>query len=192
MNIFSEVKSKISLVDVLNYYGIEVENNRIHCFMHDDKHPSVSIRGNRWKCWVCNFSGTALDWVAMYENVDILTAAQILNCRYGFGLSDNRKPGKTHINKYQQIKEYVDCFEQEYMDKMMEYAKAMRTMDRLKKEIRPITSNLCEIRNFIDNNYEQMDNLFWDFSLNIDFEGKFKIFKLANLYLDKMRKLNLI
>ncbi len=75
---------------------------------------------------------------------------------------------------------------------MMEYAKAMRTMDRLKKEIRPITTPLCELRKFVDANYEQMDNLFWNFSLNVDFEGKFQIFKSANLYLSKMRKLNLI
>ena len=191
MNIFSEVKARVSLVDVLNYYGIEVENNKARCPYHDDQKPSLSIRGNRWRCWVCNFSGSALDWVAMYENVNILTSAKILNCRYGLGLSDE-KPSKTQINKYQQSRDYVDCFEQEYMDKMMEYARAMRTMDRLKREVRPVTPTLCELRKFVDSNYEQMDHLFWEFNLHINFEEKFEIFNLANLYLNKMRQLNLI
>ncbi len=191
MNIFSEIKSKISLVDVLNYYGIEVENNKALCPYHDDHKSSLSVKDNRWRCWVCNLGGSALDWVAMYEGVDILTAAKILDCRYGFGLS-SEKPSKTQINKYQQSRDYVYCFEQEYMDKMMEYAKAMRTMDRLRKEIRPITAPLCEFRKFVDDNYEQMDYIFHEFSLHIDFKEKFKIFKSANLYLSKMRELNLI
>ncbi len=106
MNIFSEIKSKISLVDVLNYYGIEVENNKARCPYHDDHRPSLSIKGNRWKCWSCNLSGSVLDWVALYEGVDILTAAKILDCRYGFGLS-SEKPSKTQISKYQQSRYYI-------------------------------------------------------------------------------------
>lgn len=159
--------------------------------MHDDEHSSTSIKGERWKCWVCNVGGSILDWVAMYENVNILTAAKILGHRYGLNLSDE-KPNKVQINKCRQNKSYVDHFEEEYTNKMMEYARAMRTMDRLKKEVRPITPPLHELRTFVDNNWDHMDNLFWDFSLHIDFKEKFKIFKVATSYLGKMQKLNLI
>jgi hypothetical protein len=48
-------------------YGIQVKRNTMLCPFHDDKHPSMSIKDNRFRCWSCGWKGDAIDFVMKKE-----------------------------------------------------------------------------------------------------------------------------
>lgn len=71
----------IPIIDILNYYNIEIKNNKICCLFHDDQHPSAYIYEDRnWiKCFSCDkqiYGG--INIVMLKENYTFLEAIKFL------------------------------------------------------------------------------------------------------------------
>ena len=49
--------------------GIEVGRHKALCPFHEDRHPSLRFKGNRFKCFACGVSGDAIDLVMRYMNI---------------------------------------------------------------------------------------------------------------------------
>jgi len=83
-----DIKSKLSLSDVLAHYHIKPDGNqRLCCPWHDDKTPSLQIypKTNTWTCFSSNCnagSGDAIDFIMKYEKISkheaLIKAQQIL------------------------------------------------------------------------------------------------------------------
>lgn len=91
MNIIDEIKEKVSMLDVLQLYGIYPVRgkNNYRCFVHSpDKHPSAGITkdGQRWHCFSCNYTGNIFDVVQHFEKCDLKTAMRILDNKFNLGL----------------------------------------------------------------------------------------------------------
>lgn len=91
MNIIDEIKEKVSMLDVLQLYGIYPVRgkNNYRCFVHSpDKHPSAGITkdGQRWHCFSCNYTGNIFDVVQHFEKCDLKTAMRILDYKFNLGL----------------------------------------------------------------------------------------------------------
>lgn len=91
MNILDEIKEKVSMLDVLQLYGIYPVRgkNNYRCFVHSpDKHPSAGITkdGQRWHCFSCNYTGNIFDVVQHFEKCDLKTAMRILDYKFNLGL----------------------------------------------------------------------------------------------------------
>lgn len=85
-----KILSEIKPLDILNYYGIKNNRNKFLCPFHADKHPSMSIKGDLIRCWVCmDKSVNVIDFVMQYENISFGKAIEKI-CDM-FGIANNVK-----------------------------------------------------------------------------------------------------
>lgn len=78
-----EIKSNLSMQDVLYKYGIKVHRSGMaSCPFHSDKHPSMKVFKDGYKCFSCNRDGDIFKFVMEYENVSFSEAFKILGGSY--------------------------------------------------------------------------------------------------------------
>jgi len=75
MNLATYVKSKVNLSEVFKLYGDVTGSGKqkfAHCYLHDDKTPSVSIRDDRgaWHCFSCGSKGDIISLVQEMEGLN--------------------------------------------------------------------------------------------------------------------------
>lgn len=65
-----------NLVRIMEYYGVKVVKNQCLCPFHNDKHPSMGIKGGKYKCFTstCSANGDLIDFVRAKEGLDVLEA----------------------------------------------------------------------------------------------------------------------
>jgi len=64
LNIYQEIKARITARDVAEAYGLSVgRNGLVLCPFHDDHHPSMLVK-ERFHCFGCGASGDAIDLTA--------------------------------------------------------------------------------------------------------------------------------
>lgn len=116
-----EVRSRCDIVDVasrymtLNRRGV---NYWACCPFHMEKTPSFSIKqdGQFFKCFGCGESGNVFNFVMKMENVDFITAIEILCKQYGIELpsiKDNEQLQKKKRDRdkvYQILKASTDFY----------------------------------------------------------------------------------
>lgn len=83
------IKSSVTMNDVCNRYGIEV--NRVHkarCPFHSDSKPSMHIYNGKkgWFCYVCNQGGSCIDFVMQLFNLNFHDAIRKMNDDFSLGL----------------------------------------------------------------------------------------------------------
>ena len=77
-----------NLKRVMEYYGVNISNNKSKCPFHSDNHPSLSIKGGRYKCFTntCGASGDLIDFIRYKESCNVLEsvkkAIEILGLNY--------------------------------------------------------------------------------------------------------------
>ncbi|MGR3221208.1 MAG: CHC2 zinc finger domain-containing protein [Candidatus Anammoxibacter sp.] len=73
------------LIETAKEYPIEnllpnpVKRNLTLCFAHNDKHPSMSIKNNKVKCFACGYSGSVIDVVMHLNKCDFKKAVKFIN-----------------------------------------------------------------------------------------------------------------
>lgn len=85
---FNEVKQKVSMADILGYYGLlgqlkpQKGGDELVglCPFHQERRGSfhVSVSKNAWQCFGCKRHGNVLDFVAAKEGTDIRQAAVLI------------------------------------------------------------------------------------------------------------------
>lgn len=107
-SIFTEVKNRLSIKDVIEHYSTATFNkdNKCHCPFpdHQDvKSPSLSILkdNNTFRCFGCDKSGSVIDFVMMYKGVDKTQAVQMLDEDFNLGLNyKGQNKNKFDIKRY--------------------------------------------------------------------------------------------
>ena len=78
-----EIKQNVSMRDVLERYGVKVNRNGMCCCpIHGEKHPSMKVYPDGYKCFACNSAGDIFSFVMAYENCDFPTAFRTLGGTY--------------------------------------------------------------------------------------------------------------
>ncbi len=94
--------------ECVRYYGIEINRSGfVRCPFHGgDRTPSLKIYpGNRgWCCFGCNTSGSVIDFVMHYFNLDFTAATIKLNDDFNLGLP----VGKVKALSYRDRKSFVE------------------------------------------------------------------------------------
>lgn len=69
MSVYDEILSSSSIVNILEYYGLNVNGNKCICPFHNDTHPSMMINTNKGivKCFACSAGGNAISFIEKYE-----------------------------------------------------------------------------------------------------------------------------
>ena len=69
--------------DVLDRYGVKVGRNGMCCCpIHGERHASMKVYPDGFKCFACGAGGDIFDFVEAMENVDFKTAFGILGGTY--------------------------------------------------------------------------------------------------------------
>lgn len=77
MNCFEEIRNRLDIRTVAEYYGIEIKrNNTCLCPFHDDHHPSAHIYPNAFHCFTCNVHYDILGFVMELSGLSAIDAAK--------------------------------------------------------------------------------------------------------------------
>ena len=91
MNIVQEIRDRISMKELLSFYGIEPRRggNNYTCLFHSpDKNPSAGITkdGKLFHCFSCNVTVSIFDVVSKIKNCDFKTAIKVIDADFGLGM----------------------------------------------------------------------------------------------------------
>lgn len=98
-------------------FDIQVSNHKAHCFMHDDRNPSLAFKRNHWKCFSCGEGGDAISLIARLHDCSFTEACTLLCDSQNIPLPDNVSPKKVLNLKKQKkrIRSYT-AFKEEDKD----------------------------------------------------------------------------
>ena len=130
MNIFQEVKARVTARQVAERYGLKVSRNGMACCpFHNDKHPSMKIDQNYY-CFACGAKGDAISYVAERFGLSQLEAAKKINEDFSLGIpigqsetgrkSDAKR--KVKVQRKEQTKEARILFVQKKIEEWVQYA----------------------------------------------------------------------
>ena len=88
MSLIEAVSESVSAKQAAELYGLKFDSrgNKAICPWHNDRHPSLSFKGQRCKCFACNSGGDAVDLTAQILGVSLVEAAQRLQRDFGIGV----------------------------------------------------------------------------------------------------------
>ena len=87
MNIFQEMKERVTARQVAERYGLKVSRNGMtRCPFHNDKHPSMKMDQNYY-CFACGAKGDAVNYVAVLFGLSQFEAAKKINDDFSLGIS---------------------------------------------------------------------------------------------------------
>ena len=115
MDRIKEIKERVSLENIIRDAGIHLKNNMACCPFHNEKTPSFSIKGGRYKCFSCGEGGDVIDFVSKYFNISPLDAARKIDNDYNLGifreLTENEK---RDIKRQAEIRKKEKEFKKEF------------------------------------------------------------------------------
>ncbi len=122
MNIFKEVKDRVTAREVASGYGLSIAKNGMACCpFHTDKHPSMKIEQGYY-CFACGAKGDAIGYVAQLFGISQYDAA--VKIIQDFHLAINFKQSMDRPQFIQHLR-----FQREQKEK----AKTQRTINAFKK-----------------------------------------------------------
>lgn len=123
MNIFQEMKERVTARQVAERYGLKVSRNGMACCpFHNDKHPSMKIDRNYY-CFACGAKGDAVNYVAILFGLSQFEAAKKINEDFALGIpigkQEVRKKREPEVRKKEKVptKEERMQFVQKKIDK---------------------------------------------------------------------------
>lgn len=91
----SEIKSALTAREVFEHYGIGVNRAGFcKCPFHGERTASLRVYDGKrgWYCFGCHKSGSVIDFVMWYFDIDFKDACAKLNDDFGLGLPIGRTP----------------------------------------------------------------------------------------------------
>lgn len=74
-----ELKQNITVAQAIEYYtGQRPSHGKYLCPFHNDRHPSLTIKGEHWRCWSCNAQGDIFDFTMQYFSIGFKDAVMKL------------------------------------------------------------------------------------------------------------------
>ena len=117
-----EILESVSMRDVVERYGIRINHNGMCCCpIHSERHPSMKIYKDGYKCFACNSSGDIFSFVQAMEGCDFKTAFKILGGSYKKESSNARKCSKARIERQKEKKKLAEKNEKDFRKLLMNH-----------------------------------------------------------------------
>lgn len=111
VDVFREVRERVSAEDAARRYGIEFDQHRkAKCPFHNDKHPSMTFKNGRFRCWSCNTFGDCIDFTGRLLGLEPIEAIERLNTDFSLELPLHRKPTLEDTQRAQKRKELARVY----------------------------------------------------------------------------------
>lgn len=158
--LFRAVQERVTAQEAAERYGLEVRRGKALCCFHPDRHPSMSFKGQRFRCWSCGASGDAIDLTAHLLGLAPVEALRRLNQDFGLGLTLDA-PATPEAMKAAQERERLRQVRQRF--------------DRWRKELAAQLNGCLFIAHTAFRDLESLDNLTEAQSLAVQWEIQFAI-----------------
>lgn len=113
---FRDVRNRLTAVEVARTYGLTFDHHgKALCPFHNDHHPSMTFKGGRFRCWVCDAGGTSIDLAMRLFNLTPLEAVRKLDTDFNLGLMLDRPPrpeDRREALERDRVKEVYEDFEE--------------------------------------------------------------------------------
>lgn len=87
MNFAADIKSRVTMRQVVEYYGHRIDRKGfICCPFHSEKTASMKIYGDSFYCFGCGSHGDVIDFVAQEERISFQDACKVINEAFALGL----------------------------------------------------------------------------------------------------------
>lgn len=94
-DVFRDVRERVPAKEAFQLYGIAVNARGLAlCPFHADTRPSVSFKGERFKCFACGESGDATDFVSKYFGISGVEAVRKIDADFSLGLCHSARDHK--------------------------------------------------------------------------------------------------
>ena len=80
----------ISEEQLLEYY-VTKQNQKIRCPFHNDKTPSLGVKGNRFKCFGCGEAGDVFGFIQKKYSMTFYECIKLINSDFNLKLGSNEK-----------------------------------------------------------------------------------------------------
>lgn len=113
-----QIKSRLSIREVAERYGVRFDTRgRALCPFHDDRHPSGTIKNERFHCFVCGLHLDIFDFTQQIFNISFQQAVLRLNDDFCLGLT-GKKPDRRELIEWERKKaadrEELNAYRAEY------------------------------------------------------------------------------
>ena len=113
MTVFEMVKISIDIADAARRYGIDVNRyNKAICPFHNDTHPSLSFKGQRFKCFGCDAGGDVIDLLVKLLGISPMEAVRELICAYQLRIDIDKPMLSSEVARIKKQREQKEIFDQ--------------------------------------------------------------------------------
>lgn len=93
IDVFRETRERVTAEDAARRFGLTFDRRGwAVCPFHSDKHPSMSFRSGRFRCWACGAAGDSIDFAGKLFGLKPAAAVERLNADFALNLPLHRKP----------------------------------------------------------------------------------------------------
>lgn len=160
MNIFQEIKERLTLQEIVRAYGIELNRSDMCiCPFHAEKTPSMKIYEKGFRCYGCGESGDTIEFVRKFFNLNnTLEAAHKINEDFGLGIQTDKRPTKSEVVSAQKIVQQRIEFEQRDKQAFLVFAEYFKVLQDYSK-LRPESEYEVPDKRFVEylQNFERLD-----------------------------------
>ena len=117
MDKIHKIKDSLPLEVVIGEV-VELKGDRGLCPFHDDHNPSLTIKGDYWRCWACGVGGDVIDFVKKFHGISTKEAMQLLASRAGVSL---KRPTSAQVAQADLKRALISEFrewEKEFLDEL--------------------------------------------------------------------------
>lgn len=115
-----EIKQNVSMRDVLEKYGVKVERNGMcKCPIHGERHPSMKVYPDGYKCFACNSAGDIFKFIQEMEGCDFKQAFLILGGTYEHKSKNSRINAKVGFNRKRKVRQQAEQAEKDFRNILM-------------------------------------------------------------------------
>ena len=83
------IKQNVSpVLAIERYTGAKPSHNKYPCPFHNDKHPSLTVKGDHWRCWACGACGDVINFTMKYFGLSFKDACKKLSDDFGLVLAN--------------------------------------------------------------------------------------------------------
>ena len=98
MDLFTQIKTAVSVKEAAEYYGLEVNRGSMtRCPFHADRTPSMKLNEDYFYCFGCGTTDDVIDFVARLFGLSSYEAAKKL--AYDFGIDPDKPPAAMALKK---------------------------------------------------------------------------------------------
>lgn len=151
MNVFEEVKARVRIGDIVEFYGVKFKHKKALCPFHNDKNPNFTISDtlNIFKCHACDVKGDAIYFVSKLFSIKPIDAIKRLNEDFKLNLSIG-KPSIRDLISFDRQKKEREEFKKWKSHALNVLCENYKKYERMIEENAPLTELWVEGVNGID------------------------------------------